>query len=72
MCISWTNEEFDIINSRCNYENYEDSNILFTLLATSFRHQTIIRPSLHKIYNRLHVVLHIKCNVIWDPIKLTS
>jgi len=30
--------------------------LLFTLFATSFSHQTIIRPSLHSIYNSLHVV----------------
>jgi len=30
--------------------------LLFILFATSLGHQIIIRPSLHKIYNRLHVV----------------
>jgi len=30
--------------------------LLFNFLATSFGHQTIINPSLHKIYNRLHAV----------------
>jgi hypothetical protein len=44
--------------------------LLLNLLATSFNHYTIISLSVHKFYNRLHVV-HIKVSVMWDPIKLT-
>jgi hypothetical protein len=25
VCISWTNKEFDIINARCNHEDYQTS-----------------------------------------------
>ena len=51
--------------------SFKQNNILlFNLLATCFGHQTIIRPSTHKIYNPLHVV-HIKFNAVWDTIQLT-
>ena len=42
---------------------------LFNKRAKHFVHQTIIRPSLYKIYNTLHVV-QITFNVVSDPINL--
>ena len=41
----------------------------FNILAARFRHKTIIRPSWHKIQDRLHVVYFI-FNVVRNPIKL--